>query len=77
MKWIDEVLQVALMHMPVPLPAPAEALKPPEAIAGDKRRRRASKSSEGALAPLCLQIHHPDKTITNFRASSRGASLSW
>jgi ATP-dependent Lon protease len=37
-KWIDEVLQVALTHMPVPLPS-VEA-KPPEAIAGDKRRRK-------------------------------------
>jgi ATP-dependent Lon protease len=40
-KWIDEVLQVALTRMPVPLPA-AEA-KPPEAIAGEKRRRRAPR----------------------------------
>jgi ATP-dependent Lon protease len=38
-KWIDEVLQVALTHMPVPLPVPAEA-KPPEVIAGEKRRRK-------------------------------------
>ncbi len=37
-KWIDEVLQVALTHMPVPLPAPDA--KPPEAIAGEKRRRK-------------------------------------
>jgi ATP-dependent Lon protease len=37
-KWIDEVLQVALTQMPVPVPA-AEA-KAPEAIAGDKRRRK-------------------------------------
>jgi ATP-dependent Lon protease len=37
-KWIDEVLQVALTHMPVPL-AVVEA-KPPEAIAGEKRRRK-------------------------------------
>src|ERR1700676_4699909 len=37
-KWIDEVLQVALTHMPVPLPVPAEA-KPPEVIAGEKRRK--------------------------------------
>src|SRR6202035_1616123 len=37
-KWIDEVLQVALTHMPVPVPA-VEA-KAPEAIAGDKRRRK-------------------------------------
>src|SRR6202790_4772729 len=37
-KWIDEVLQVALTHMPVPLPA-VEA-KAPEAITGEKRRRK-------------------------------------
>ena len=37
-KWIDEVLQVALTQMPVPVPA-AET-KAPEAIAGDKRRRK-------------------------------------
>jgi ATP-dependent Lon protease len=41
-KWIDEVLQVALTRMPVPLPLPVEA-KPPEAIAGEKRRRRAPR----------------------------------
>jgi ATP-dependent Lon protease len=40
-KWIDEVLQVALTHMPVPNPAP-EA-KPAEAIEGEKRRRRAPR----------------------------------
>jgi ATP-dependent Lon protease len=38
-KWIDEVLQVALTHMPVPVPA-VEAKPPPEAIAGEKRRRK-------------------------------------
>jgi ATP-dependent Lon protease len=37
-KWIDEVLQVALTHMPVPL-AVGEA-KAPVAIAGEKRRRK-------------------------------------
>jgi ATP-dependent Lon protease len=37
-KWIDEVLQVALTHMPVPLPA--TDTKPPEAIGGEKRRRK-------------------------------------
>jgi ATP-dependent Lon protease len=37
-KWIDEVLQVALTHLPVPLPA-VEA-KTPEAITGEKRRRK-------------------------------------
>jgi len=36
-KWIDEVLQVALTHMPVPTPV---EVKPAETIAGDKRRRR-------------------------------------
>jgi ATP-dependent Lon protease len=36
-KWIDEVLQVALTHMPVPVSA---EVKPAETIAGDKRRRR-------------------------------------
>ena len=41
-KWIDEVLQVARTRMPVPLPLPVEA-KPPEAIAGEKRRRRAPR----------------------------------
>jgi ATP-dependent Lon protease len=40
-KWIDEVLQVALTHMPVPLPAPDA--KPPEAIAGEKRRRKPAR----------------------------------
>jgi ATP-dependent Lon protease len=37
-KWIDEVLQVALTHMPVP--AAVVDAKPPEAIAGEKRRRK-------------------------------------
>jgi ATP-dependent Lon protease len=40
-KWIDEVLQVALTHMPVPLAVPVA--KPPEAIAGEKRRRRPAR----------------------------------
>jgi ATP-dependent Lon protease len=40
-KWIDEVLQVALTHMPVPLPT-VEA-KLPEAIAGEKRRRKPAR----------------------------------
>jgi ATP-dependent Lon protease len=39
-KWIDEVLQVALTHMPAPL-ATADA-KPAEAIAGEKRRRKSA-----------------------------------
>jgi ATP-dependent Lon protease len=38
-KWIDEVLQVALTHMPVPLPV-ATDVKPPEVLAGEKRRRK-------------------------------------
>ena len=40
-KWIDEVLQVALTHMPVALPA-VEA-KPAEDIAGEKRRRKPAR----------------------------------
>ena len=38
-KWIDEVLQVALTHMPTPLGAPVDPAKPPEAIEGEKKRR--------------------------------------
>src|SRR6202034_2390481 len=38
-KWIDEVLQVALTHMPTPLAAPSAKVKPPEAMAGEKKRR--------------------------------------
>src|SRR5260370_38988920 len=38
-KWIDEVLQVALTHLPVPLPVPVDA-KPPEVIAGEERQRK-------------------------------------
>jgi ATP-dependent Lon protease len=41
-KWIDEVLQVALTHLPVPLPVPVDA-KPPEVIAGEKRRRKPNR----------------------------------
>ena len=37
-KWIDEVLQVALTHMPTP--AAAAEVKAPEAITGEKRRRK-------------------------------------
>jgi len=40
-KWIDEVLQVALTQMPVPLPTTEP--KTPEAIAGDKRRRKPAR----------------------------------
>ena len=39
-KWIDDVLQVALTRMPVPLPAPADPVKPAEVIAGEKRVRK-------------------------------------
>jgi len=41
-KWIDEVLQVALTHMPAPASV-AEA-KPAESIAGEKRRRKSPRS---------------------------------
>ncbi len=41
-KWIDEVLSVALTHMPTPLPSP-DAKPPPEAIAGEKRRRKPAR----------------------------------
>src|SRR5260370_3615548 len=39
-KWIDEVLQVALTHVPVPLPLPVVEAKAPEPISSEKRRRR-------------------------------------
>jgi ATP-dependent Lon protease len=39
-KWIDEVLAVALTHMPTPIPAPADPAKPTEVIAGEKRARK-------------------------------------
>jgi ATP-dependent Lon protease len=41
-KWIDEVLTVALAHPPTPLATPAVE-KPPEEIAGEKRRRRPAR----------------------------------
>jgi ATP-dependent Lon protease len=41
-KWIDDVLQVALTHMPAPLPVPET--KPAPAIEGEKRRRKAPRS---------------------------------
>ena len=50
-KWIDEVLQVALTHMPTPLPT-ADA-KPPVDMGGEKRRRQAGArqgAGEGALS---------------------------
>ena len=39
-KWIDEVLSVALTHMPTPACRRPDAKPPPEAIAGEKRRRK-------------------------------------
>ena len=42
-KWIDEVLQVALTHLPVPLPA--VETKAPEAISSEKRREAAPQAS--------------------------------
>ena len=41
-KWIDEVLSVALTHLPTPLPAPVE-VKAPGEIVGEKRRRKAAR----------------------------------
>jgi ATP-dependent Lon protease len=41
-KWIDEVLQVALTHPPVPLASAVDA-KPTPAIAEEKRRRRPAR----------------------------------
>jgi ATP-dependent Lon protease len=43
-KWIDEVLQVALTHMPVPLPAPPDPLKPAAVIAGEKPARKPARA---------------------------------
>jgi ATP-dependent Lon protease len=37
-KWIDEVLAVALTHMPVPLPAPPDPVKPAEVMTGSRRQ---------------------------------------
>jgi ATP-dependent Lon protease len=45
-KWIDEVLQVALTHMPVPLGPPVDPAKPPEALAGEKKRRAVRVKSQ-------------------------------
>ena len=47
-KWIDEVLQVALTHMPVALPA--VEVKAQDAIAGDKRRRKPPRVKTQARA---------------------------
>ena len=41
-KWIDEVLSVALTHVPTPLASATDA-KPAEAIAAEKPRRRAGR----------------------------------
>jgi hypothetical protein len=43
-KWIDEVLQVALTHLPVPLPAPPDPVKPAEVIAGEKPARKPARA---------------------------------
>ncbi len=44
-KWIDEVLQVALTHMPTPTPAPeAKAAEPP--LGAEKRRRKGPRSKD-------------------------------
>jgi ATP-dependent Lon protease len=42
-KWIDEVLTVALAHPPTPAAEKPATEKPPEEIAGDKRRRRPAR----------------------------------
>jgi len=44
-KWIDEVLQVALTHMPTPVATPeAKAAEPP--IGAEKRRRKSPRSKD-------------------------------
>jgi len=45
-KWIDEVLQVALTHMPAPLAPLVDPAKPPEAMAGEKKRRAGRVKSQ-------------------------------
>ncbi len=45
-KWIDEVLQVALVHMPVPLAPALDPAKPPEAIATEKKPRAVRVKSQ-------------------------------
>ncbi len=42
-KWIDEVLTVALAHQPTPLPGTPIEVKPPAEIEGEKRRRRPAR----------------------------------
>jgi ATP-dependent Lon protease len=48
-KWIDEVLQVALKHMPTAL-ATEPSAAPPAAIAADKRRRRPGRGKSQVRA---------------------------
>ena len=43
-KWIDEVLAVALTHMPTPLPAPPDPVKPAEVISGEKPARKPGRA---------------------------------
>jgi ATP-dependent Lon protease len=45
-KWIDEVLAVALTHMPTPIPAPADPVKPAEVISGEKRARKPGRTKQ-------------------------------
>ncbi len=47
-KWIDEVLQVALTHMPVPLPARGNQAG--AGHCGDKRRRKAARGPRREVA---------------------------
>jgi hypothetical protein len=43
-KWIDEVLQVALTHMPTPTPTPET--KAAEPLGVEKRRRKGPRSKD-------------------------------
>jgi len=47
-KWIDEVLQVALMHMPVPLPVVETAGVAPAVV--EKPRRRTARPKPQSMA---------------------------
>ncbi len=47
-RWIDEVLQVALTHTPLPLPAPEE--KPSPQIADEKRPRKGVRAKSQVRA---------------------------
>jgi ATP-dependent Lon protease len=49
-KWIDEVLQVALKNMPTPLATDSPVTPPAAAIAGDKRRRRPARGKSQVRA---------------------------